>query len=84
MAEQEFLASFGVEIDESGVQRLQVTLEQNRELAEELAAAFNRAREAVQAFFADLSKLSLQNWNGSYARVTEQQEGINGFSRRCF
>ena len=59
-------------------------LEQNRELAEELAAAFNRAREAVQAFFADLSKLSLQNWNGSYARVTEQQEGINGFSRRCF
>ena len=84
MAEQEFLASFGVEIDESGVQRLQVALEQNRELAEELAAAFNRAREAVQAFFADLSKLSLQNWKGSYARVTEQQEGINGFSRRCF
>ena len=37
MAEQEFLASFGVEIDESGVQRLQVALEQNRELAEELA-----------------------------------------------
>ena len=54
MAEQEFLASFGVEIDEPGVPRLQVALEQNRELAEELAAAFNRAREAVQAFFADL------------------------------
>ena len=56
MAEQEFLASFGVEIDESGVARLQVALEQNRELAEELAAAFDHAREAVQSFFRDLSE----------------------------
>ena len=56
MAEQEFLASFGVEIDEYGVQRLQDALEQNRELAEELAAAFDRARESVQAFFSELSE----------------------------
>ena len=77
MAEQEFLASFGVEIDESGVQRLRDALEQNRALAEELAAAFDRARESVQAFFSELSEFSLPNWDGSYARVTEQQEGIS-------
>ena len=76
MAEQEFLASFGVEIDESGVARLQVALEQNRELAEELAAAFDRAREAVQSFFRDLSEVSIPNMD-SAARVTEQQEGIS-------
>jgi hypothetical protein len=34
MADQEFLASFGVEIDESGVARLQAALEENRTLAE--------------------------------------------------
>ena len=77
MAEQEFLASFGVEIDESGVQRLRDALEQNRDLAEELAAAFDRARESVHAFFSELSEFSLPNWDGSYARVTEQQEGIS-------
>ena len=33
MADQEFLASFGVEIDESGVERLQTALAKNRELA---------------------------------------------------
>ena len=38
MPEQEFLASFGVEIDESGVERLQEALSRNRELAEELAS----------------------------------------------
>ena len=54
MADQEFLASFGVEIDESGVKRLQAALEENRTLAEDLAAAFDRARESVQAFFRDL------------------------------
>ncbi len=32
MANQEFLASFGVEIDESGVSRLQAVLEENRAL----------------------------------------------------
>ena len=36
MADQEFLASFGVEIDETGVLRLQEELTKNRALAEEL------------------------------------------------
>ena len=33
MADQEFLASFGVEIDESGVKRLQAALSENQTLA---------------------------------------------------
>ena len=41
MADQEFLASFAVEIDEGGVSRLQEILSQNRELAEGLAEAFS-------------------------------------------
>ena len=50
MASQEFLASFAVEIDEGGVSRLQAVLEQNRELADSLAAAFNAASAAIHAF----------------------------------
>ena len=75
MADQEFLASFGVEIDETGVQRLQQALEKNRALAEELAAAFSRAREAVQAFFRELAETSMPNPEaGSVPRVTEDAQ----------
>ena len=42
---QEFLASFAIDIDESGVNRLQLILDQNRELAEKLAGGgFNPNR----------------------------------------
>ena len=77
MADQEFLASFGVEIDESGVSRLQTALAKNRELAEELAAAFDRARESVRAFFRDLNEISLPGLNSGKASVTEESAGMN-------
>jgi len=77
MADQEFLASFGVEIDESGVVRLQASLAKNRELAEELAAAFDRARESVQAFFRDLNEISLPGMGSGKASVTEEPAGMN-------
>ena len=77
MADQEFLASFGVEIDESGVARLQAALAKNRELAEELAAAFDRARESVRAFFRDLNEISLPGLNSGKASVTEEPAGMN-------
>ena len=42
---REFLASFAVDIDESGVNRLRLILDQNRELAEKLAGGgFNPNR----------------------------------------
>ena len=77
MADQEFLASFGVEIDESGVERLQTALAKNRELAEELAAAFDRARESVQSFFRDLNEISLPGLGSGKASVTEEPAGMN-------
>ena len=77
MADQEFLASLGVEIDESGVKRLQAALEENRTLAEELAAAFDRARESVQAFFRDLNEVSLPGVGSGTVRVTEEPSGMN-------
>ena len=40
MATQEFLASYGVQIDEAGVTKLEKVLESNRDLANEVAAAF--------------------------------------------
>jgi len=67
LADQEFLASFGVEIDEAGVSRLQEALEQNQALAEEVAAAFDAARQAVQAFFAELSEAALPGVGGNIA-----------------
>ena len=50
MPDQEFLASYGVEIDESGVSKLQSILADNRAAAQELAAAFDGAAAAVQSF----------------------------------
>lgn len=77
MAEQEFLASFGVEIDESGVARLQTALEENRTLAEELAAAFDAARASVQAFFASLGEISLPGVGNREAQSAEDSLGMN-------
>ena len=54
MAMQEFLASFAVEIDESGVNRLQGILKENRGLAEALAEAFAGAKAAMEAGFGEM------------------------------
>jgi len=50
MADQEFLVSYGVQIDETGVARLKEILEQDRALADLAAAAFSSADAAVRAF----------------------------------
>ena len=50
MASQEFLASFAVDIDEGGVTRLQQVLEENRDLANDVAAAFEAATAAIQEY----------------------------------
>ena len=71
MADQEFLASFAVEIDESGVSRLQAVLEENRKLAEELAAAFTAASEAIHTLAEDLG--TLPGFSGGIA-----EEGFSG------
>ena len=47
---QEFLASFAVDIDEAGVNRLQTILTQNRGLTDQLAAAFDNARSSMMSF----------------------------------
>ena len=47
MADQQFLASFGVEIDESGVSRLQKILTENRTMADSLSASFDVASFSV-------------------------------------
>ncbi len=59
MADQEFLASFGVQIDESGLNRLQKAVKDNRTLADDLASSFDKARAAVESFFAALSEISM-------------------------
>ena len=53
---QEFLASFSVEIDEGGVNRLERILENNRELAQKLADAFDEARNAMEGFIRPLAE----------------------------
>jgi len=51
---QEFLASFAVDIDESGVTRLQTILKDNRALAESLSEAFASAKSALESAFSGL------------------------------
>ena len=73
MADQEFLASFGVEIDETGLNRLQEALSENRALADEVASAFAEAKAAVEAFFQEISTSSVSG----EASVTEGGSGLS-------
>ena len=57
MADQEFLASFAVELDEAGIARLQSVLAENTALADSLAAAFGAASASLHAFAEDLGLL---------------------------
>ena len=50
MPDQEFLASYAVDIDEQGVERLQSILEENRSLAESLSKAFQQAYADLDSF----------------------------------
>ena len=78
MADQEFLASFAVDIDEAGVSRLQAILTENRELAESLAAAFTAASEAIRSFAEDLG--ILPNFSAGYGITTEGMSGFGGLA----
>ena len=77
MADQEFLASFGVDIDESGVSRLQKILTENKTLGDSLAASFNAAAEGVKAFKGSIST-DLPSLFGGYGNVTENLFGSAG------
>ena len=74
IADQEFLASFGVDIDESGVSRLQKILTENKTLGDSLAASFNAAAEGVKAFKESIST-NLPSLFGGYGNVTENLFG---------
>ena len=78
MADQEFLASFAVDIDEAGVSRLQAILTENRELADSLAAAFNAASEAIRSFAEDLG--ILPNFSNGYGITPEGMSGFGGLA----
>ena len=78
MADQEFLASFGVEIDETGLLRLQEALTKNRALADDLAAAFNRAQEAMTSFFDSMAEISMPTLDfGSGGITGEAASGLS-------
>ncbi len=78
MADQEFLASFGVDIDESGVSRLQKILTENKTLGDSLAASFNAAAEGVKAFKESVSTDLPSLFGGGYGNVTENLFGSLG------
>ena len=72
MADQEFLASFAVEIDEAGVTRLQKVLEDNRKLADQLASSFQEASAALRTLSEELGMLPDLSGRGITA------EGMSG------
>ena len=78
MSDQEFLASFGVEIDETGLLRLQEALTKNRVLADDLAAAFNRAQEAMTSFFESMTTITMPTLDfGSGGIAGEAASGLS-------
>ena len=77
MADQEFLASFGVVIDETGLLRLQEALTKNRALADDLAAAFYRAQEAMTSFFDSMTEITMPTLDfGSGGIAGEATSGL--------
>ena len=78
MADQEFLASFGVDIDEFGVSRLQQILTENKSLGADLAASFNAAAEGVKAFKESISTDLPSLFGSGYGNVTENLFGSAG------
>ena len=77
MADQEFLASFGVDIDETGVSRLQKILTENQTLAQSLSESFDAASESVRLFKKTIST-ELPSLFGGYGNVTERLFGSSG------
>jgi len=77
MADQEFLASFGVDIDENGVSRLQKILTENQTLAQSLSESFDTASESVKLFKKTIS-MELPSLFGGYGNVTERLFGSSG------
>jgi len=77
MADQEFLASFAVELDEAGIARLQSVLAENTALADSLAAAFSAASASLHTFAEDLGLLPDFSGRGV---VTESLNGLGGLS----
>ena len=79
MADQEFLASFGVDIDEGGVARLQQILSENRTLAQSLADSFSAASESIRVFKEEISTDLPSLFSGTgYGNVTESLFGSTG------
>ena len=77
MADQEFLASFAVELDEAGIARLQSVLAEHTALADSLAAAFGAASVSLHAFAEELGLLPDFSGRGV---VTESLNGLGGLS----
>ena len=77
MADQEFLASFGVDIDENGESRLQKILTENQTLAQSLSESFDTASESVKIFKKTVST-ELPSLFGGYGNVTERLFGSSG------
>ena len=83
MADQQFLASFGVDIDESGVSRLQKILVENRTLAESLSASFDAASESVKTFRESISEDFPTLFSASgYGNVTENEVTVPAVPKR--
>ena len=76
MASQEFLASFAVELDESGITRLQAALTDNRQLAEDLSAAFASAASGLSSLMAEVSSF-LPDLSGFVSTQNEAADAAN-------
>ena len=72
MADQEFLVSYGVQIDETGVARLKEILEQNRDLAGLVSSAFESADEALRSF----RELTASGWETGAGQAAEEWDAL--------
>ena len=73
---QEYLASYGVSVDEAGVDRLRRLLEENRTLAACTASAFDTARRAADALNGIAPAVDIQPALDSVAALNDTVEAL--------
>lgn len=75
MADQEFLASYGVDIDEEGVKRLETILAENEKMGNSVSSAFNAANSSIEEYLKKQPKVG----STDYEALKKEAQANNTF-----
>lgn len=74
MADQEFLASYGVDIDEEGVKRLETILKENEKMGKAVSSAFNSANTSIEEYLKNQPKVNKEPTEYEKLKIQAREE----------